>query len=231
MEQIYDGQGSLPVTTYIWQIALILLGAFILGYVLRLLLNESLKERLTTLQDEVAYLKANQQPKVQASSEVKEDNSKELKRRIQDLNDKLSKCYAERMKFETKLANTNARLNALKSDEDDAPKVFSHKTSKKPPIPNPSSPVVEESNSSDDFKKIEGIGPKIEEILKNGGLKTYKDLIDKSVVEIRTVLKEAGPTYAVHDPATWGEQAELAMNQKWTELSSLQASFKGGKRT
>ena len=230
MEQIYDGQGSLPVTTYIWQIALILLGAFILGYVLRLLLNESLKERLTTLQDEVAYLKANQQPKVQASSEVKEDNSKELKRRIQDLNDKLSKCYAERMKFETNLANINARLKAFKSD-DDAPKVYSHNTVEKPSIQNPSSPVVVEPNSSDDFKKIEGIGPKIEEILKNGGLKTYKDLIDKSVVEIRTVLKEAGPTYAVHDPATWGEQAELAMNQKWTELSSLQASFKGGKRT
>ena len=230
MEQIYEGQGSLPVTTYIWQIALILLGAFILGYILRLLLNESLKERLTTLQDEIAYLKANQQPKVQASSEVKEDNSKELKRRIQDLNDKLSKCYAERMKLETNLANTNARLKALKSD-DDSPKVYSHNTVDKPPIQNPSSPVVVESNSSNDFKKIEGIGPKIEEILKNGGLKTYKDLIDKSVDEIRAVLKEAGPTYAVHDPATWGEQAELAMNQKWTELSSLQASFKGGKRT
>lgn len=234
MEQIYDSPGYLPVTTYIWQIALILLGAFVLGYVLRLLLNESMKHQLIALQNELADLQANEQRKIKKLLDDNEDNSVQLKKTIQDLNDKLSRCYVDRVKLETQLSKSNAKLTAMNS-EDASDNSISGAQTKTNTIEQQSklesSATQKTSYKKDDFKRIEGIGPKIEEILKSSGLTSYTDLINATVDDIRTALKQAGPTYAVHDPSTWAEQAQLAKNGKWNELSSLQEDLKGGKRT
>ena len=82
----------------------------------------------------------------------------------------------------------------------------------------------------EDLKKIEGIGPKIESLLNEAGIYTYKDLKEAKPDYIREVLVAAGPNYAVHDPATWSEQATLANNGNWDALSRLQEVLKGGKR-
>ncbi len=81
----------------------------------------------------------------------------------------------------------------------------------------------------DDLKKIEGIGPKIEELFNNAGISTFAGLAASSLDRLAEILEEAGPRYSVHNPATWSEQAKLASEGKWDELSDLQAKLDGGR--
>lgn len=86
------------------------------------------------------------------------------------------------------------------------------------------------SKKGDDLKKIEGVGPKIEQLLNADGVKTYNDIIAVGAEKIREILLKAGPQYKVHDPSTWGDQAGLAKAEKWDELYEMQAQLKGGKK-
>jgi small subunit ribosomal protein S1 len=83
--------------------------------------------------------------------------------------------------------------------------------------------------ASDDLVKIEGIGPKIAEILNNHGINTFAQLADTSSDAIKEWLDEAGPAYKVHDPGTWPTQSALARDGKWDELQVWQDEHKGGK--
>ena len=79
----------------------------------------------------------------------------------------------------------------------------------------------------DDLKKVEGIGPKIEELLNNAGISTWRALSESSVETLKGILDEAGPRYRIHDPGTWAEQAKMAHEGKWDELSAWQDDLKG----
>jgi small subunit ribosomal protein S16 len=81
----------------------------------------------------------------------------------------------------------------------------------------------------DEYKKIEGIGPKIEELLHNAGLATFADLADAPVDKLKEILAEAGSRYSMHDPTTWPQQSKLAADGKWDELKTLQDELDGGK--
>jgi large subunit ribosomal protein L27 len=64
---------------------------------------------------------------------------------------------------------------------------------------------------ADDLKKIEGVGPKLAEVLNAAGINTYAELAASSVEKMNEILAEAGSRYASKDPAPWIEQAkELA---------------------
>jgi small subunit ribosomal protein S1 len=82
---------------------------------------------------------------------------------------------------------------------------------------------------ADDLKKIEGIGPKISEILSSKGIASFKDLSEAKADDIRAILEDAGSRYKMHDPTTWPQQAGLAAVDKWDELKELQDQLKGGK--
>ncbi|HHJ49674.1 MAG TPA: 50S ribosomal protein L27 [Phaeodactylibacter sp.] len=81
----------------------------------------------------------------------------------------------------------------------------------------------------DDLKMVEGIGPKIEGLLHEAGIKTWKDLAEAKVEDIQKILDEAGPRYRMHSPATWSKQAALADAGKWEELEAYQDHLKGGR--
>ena len=83
--------------------------------------------------------------------------------------------------------------------------------------------------TKDDLKVVEGIGPKIEELLNNAGIYTFSQLAAKSATEIKEILAAAGKRYRIHDPSTWGLQSELAAAGKWDELRSWQDELQGGK--
>ena len=83
--------------------------------------------------------------------------------------------------------------------------------------------------SPDDLKKIEGIGPKISEILTKAGIATYAQLASSESERIKEILAEAGSRYKMHDPTTWPKQAGLAAEGKWDELKALQDELQGGK--
>lgn len=83
----------------------------------------------------------------------------------------------------------------------------------------------------DNIKKhIEGIGPKIEKLLAERGITTFKGLATAKMELLKEILAEAGPRFRMHDPATWSEQAQLAADEKWEELETLKVELKGGKR-
>jgi large subunit ribosomal protein L27 len=83
----------------------------------------------------------------------------------------------------------------------------------------------------DDLKLIEGIGPKIEELLHKAGIKTWSDLASAPKEAVQAVLDEAGSRYRMHDPATWSKQAALAATGQWEVLEAYQDQLQGGRDT
>ncbi|MDQ1089368.1 hypothetical protein [Siphonobacter sp. SORGH_AS_1065] len=83
----------------------------------------------------------------------------------------------------------------------------------------------------DDLKVIEGIGPKIEQILNVNGIISFKSLASTSVDHIRGLLKAEGPRFENRDPSTWPEQAQLAAEGRWVELKEWQDELSKGQRS
>lgn len=81
----------------------------------------------------------------------------------------------------------------------------------------------------DDLKAIEGIGPKIEGLLKDAGIDTWRELSQTSVERLKSVLEAAGSRYKLADPTTWPKQAEYAANGDWDALEKYQEFLDGGK--
>lgn len=80
-----------------------------------------------------------------------------------------------------------------------------------------------------DLKIIEGIGPKIEQLLKDGGINNWQDLAEATLERLQEILTAAGERYRIHDPNTWSNQATLAAAGKWDELNQYQDELKGGR--
>jgi predicted flap endonuclease-1-like 5' DNA nuclease len=81
----------------------------------------------------------------------------------------------------------------------------------------------------DDLKIVEGIGPKIEGLLNDAGIMTFKQLSEATTEHLNEVLAAAGRRYQIHDPSTWARQALMAFNGQWDELKVWQDNLKGGK--
>jgi len=82
---------------------------------------------------------------------------------------------------------------------------------------------------SDDLTKIEGVGPKIADLLVKGGITSYTNLAKASVDFLKDILTKGGGSFASHDPTTWPKQSDLAAAGKWDELKTLQDDLDGGK--
>ncbi len=155
----------------------------------------------------------------------------------------LSKMHGSR----NKLNASYATINALKSLQNRAPhkkkgeeaetteveenkateaKAPAKKTEAKKAVPS----KAPKSDKVDDLTKIEGIGPKIAELINKAGMITFADLAKAKTEALQTILDEAGSRYKTHDPSTWVEQSKLAAADKWDELKKLQDELDGGKR-
>jgi predicted flap endonuclease-1-like 5' DNA nuclease len=81
-----------------------------------------------------------------------------------------------------------------------------------------------------DLTIVEGIGDKIETMLKKRGIGTWVDLAFTSDEDIKNILlDDGGPSFAVHDPKTWPTQALLAYQGRWGQLKQYQELLLGGK--
>ena len=219
-ERFFEGPGSSNMTTYIWEIAIILLVAFVLGYLLRYLLNDSFKSRIANLESELNRLSSEglTSSEVDATAEFNalQERIKEQATEIEKLSQKLAGSNIEKISLEKQLAGLTPDLvNTALSTTSNTVNI---------------EPASTKEVVKDNLKKIEGIGPKIEELLNNDGVYSFQDLISASVSRIRGILIAAGPNYAVHDPSTWAEQARLAHEGLWVDLSDMQEQLKGGKR-
>jgi predicted flap endonuclease-1-like 5' DNA nuclease len=81
----------------------------------------------------------------------------------------------------------------------------------------------------DDLTVVEGIGPKIAELLHDAGVTTWHALAEHPLDELRGVLTAAGPRFQVHDPGTWPAQADLLRHGRWAEFQALTDRLDGGR--
>lgn len=81
------------------------------------------------------------------------------------------------------------------------------------------------ASTKDDLKKVEGIGPKIEETLNAAGIMTFSDLAKTSADKIAEIIAEVR---GKHVPGTWPEQAQMAADGKWDALKKWQDEMDGG---
>jgi predicted flap endonuclease-1-like 5' DNA nuclease len=80
----------------------------------------------------------------------------------------------------------------------------------------------------EDLTVIEGIGPKISNLLAEAGIINYAQLAATGVDRLQEIVRAA--SLAMTDPTSWPEQAALAAADKWDELQTLQDELKGGRR-
>ncbi len=76
----------------------------------------------------------------------------------------------------------------------------------------------EGTSSSDDLKKVEGIGPFFESLLNDAGITTYEQLKNSDRDTLKEIIDAAGPDYRMHEPETWPYQAGLAYRGEWKKL-------------
>jgi predicted flap endonuclease-1-like 5' DNA nuclease len=82
----------------------------------------------------------------------------------------------------------------------------------------------------DDLTIVEGIGEKIETILKKRNIDSWLKLAHTPDEEIKDILlKDGGPSYSMHNPKTWPTQALLAYQGRWQQLKEYQDLLIGGK--
>ncbi|MEO0779182.1 MAG: hypothetical protein AAF146_21640 [Bacteroidota bacterium] len=118
---------------------------------------------------------------------------------------------------------TSSEEDSVPADDD--PRVDSRKPTDSGVLTN----LIGETKE-DNLRLIEGIGPKIESILKKAGLRTWRILSQMTAEEIREILlTEGGERYKVHDPSSWPQQALLAADGKFDELKAYQKGLDGGK--
>ncbi len=86
------------------------------------------------------------------------------------------------------------------------------------------------SERPNDLTRIEGIGPKISEVLNQHGITTFAELADTRADTLREILERFGDRFQLADPTTWPEQARLAARNEWEQLRELQDNLLGGRR-
>lgn len=82
--------------------------------------------------------------------------------------------------------------------------------------------VITVSVEKDDLKKIDGIGPKMAEILNEAGIITFAQIAKSNTEELEAILAEAGSQYKKFNPAPWIEQAKFAAVEDWDGLKVWQ---------
>ncbi|MCP5266243.1 MAG: hypothetical protein H6934_09010 [Burkholderiaceae bacterium] len=86
------------------------------------------------------------------------------------------------------------------------------------------------SHAPDDLTAIEGIGPKIAELLKDNGIRTFADLAAAPMQRLVGILDAGGSRFRLANPDTWPEQASLAARGDWAAFAKLKDELTGGVR-
>ena len=74
---------------------------------------------------------------------------------------------------------------------------------------------------ADDLAVIDGIGPKIEELFRQHGVTTFAQVAKMSTAQMQAILDAGGPNYKLANPATWAQQAQLILSNRWGDLKKL----------
>ncbi len=93
--------------------------------------------------------------------------------------------------------------------------------------PAPQAAKLVEMHAEDDLVIIEGIGPKVAEILKQNGILTFAQLAATPVPALQKILQDNGLRFL--KPDSWPEQGRLAAAGQLEELKTLQDRLVAGR--
>jgi len=122
-----------------------------------------------------------------------------------------------------------AEAKAPAAKKEAAPKKEAPKAEEAPKKEAPAKKAKAADGKPDDFKKIEGVGPKIAGLITEAGITTFEELSNTEVAKLKEILEAAGSRYKMHDPTTWPKQAGIAASGDWDALKKLQDELDGGK--
>ncbi len=125
----------------------------------------------------------------------------------------------------TKKVAVKATAKKVVAKAKPATKKVAVKATAKKVVAKPATKVTVKNN----LRVIEGIGPKIEELLNKGGIFTFAQLAATNQGTLKGILAAGGSRYKMHDPTSWNQQATLAAAGKREELAKLQDELKGGR--
>lgn len=96
--------------------------------------------------------------------------------------------------------------------------------------PGPAVPAPRATPRQQDYlRRIEGIGPKILNVLLEAGITNFSQLAASRVDHLKEILADAG-LHGLADPSSWPEQACLAEAGDWDALDELQDKLRRGRR-
>lgn len=141
----------------------------------------------------------------------------------------LDTCRANSKSLSAKISSLKADLASAKSNVSAKSQSFTSTGSAIAFDSSAAAAVYGKKIKLDDLKIVEGIGPKIEGLYHEAGIKTWKALSETTVEKSQAILNAAGDRYTIHNPGTWARQAALAYQGKWQELKNWQDTLDGGK--
>ncbi len=198
------------------EIILWLLGAFVLGYILRFIIGAKWRTRVGVLEKDLSAmtakansLEADLSTAKYEKEKIAEDLAKE-KSKNADLYFKLKACEERNPAEESQESSTSS---------EDAGNV------KAAPTKN----VGDVGTKSDDLKIVDGIGPKIEQLLNNAGINSFTALSQAKPEDITVILENGGGRFSLADPSTWPKQAQMAAEGQWDQLEDYKNAFKNDK--
>jgi len=172
------------------------------------------KSKITSLEADLAACKA-------ARSEL--DGEIALHRgRVREMETALKEAQSKA----TKVAKSTPSVDAASLSSGFAASTPAPKTDE--PKKDSGSTSIYASITEDNLQIIEGIGPKMESVLKENGVKTLSMLGGTTTADVQAILGKYGDKYKIIDPQTWVQQAGLAAGGKWEELIDLQKRLDTG---
>lgn len=221
-----------PICFWWWLLGT--LGAFLLGWLLHWFLFTK------KYQDQIDQLEADNKRWHKKAVDMEEEymafkyKCEEGKKDISGLKANLRACRADKAVLEVKLGEAEALAASLAAST--ASKLSGNDKGADEAMAMGATGADEKVDyaallGTTNLQIVEGIGPKIESLLKDGGIPDWATLGQTSVERLREILDAAGSRYRIHDPSTWSRQAGLAAEGKWDDLIEYQKFTDGGRET
>lgn len=234
----------------LWGILPWLLGAWLLGWLFWWLFNhQKYKAHLAALEGDINALKSkntsleSELDQAYYVTKKLESEHSTIRSKYDNLLLNLKACEEEKESLEDKFKNSIA--SPVPESIDPIPTPIEETPSDEDQTDNDSLGIIADTTTDDSQQKtstgyadylkednlqiIEGVGPKIEGLLKAEGINTWTNLANTDEDNLKAILEKAGPRYRIHDPKTWQKQAQLAANGQWDELIKHQKFVGGGK--
>jgi len=183
---------------------------------LRLKLENANKEA-TSLKAELSGQKALQARMDGANSEL--ESLKAQLAGMKEVQANLDVCQAEAEQHKLEIERLNAELSAAQANAA-GPGLATAETRG----------LEVEAAAPDDLLIVEGIGPKISDLLNQNGIYTFAQLAATSSERLRAILDAGGSRFRIADPGTWPMQALLARDGYLDALKTLQGTLRAGRR-